>query len=282
MSGYFARLAQRTGLTAGTGVPTQTLAPTADLVEGDAQVEARPEPGVTAAAGWQSGASEAVPSAPPVRIADVAVAPERPLQQDAPRAEPAAFDAALEIEEPTVMKPLLMAQTPSARFPRQDRAASPSVLSPSAPSSSGEEMTEPFGVERTAAPLQVETEGGRVKMISAPSGAEMPRQESRFIETRPAGEVSTSRSPRVAGRFDEFGTPGERVEPLGVPAIAPSPHAGPRSTQRATDEVAVHIGAIQVEIYPLAAPPAAGSAQAQREVAGERSRFEPRRHYLRF
>jgi hypothetical protein len=120
-----------------------------------------------------------------------------------------------------------------------------------------------------------------------------PKIAAAPTETREAPHPSNAHaqatSLRSAPPAENFFEPADAPRATGeersvAPGHAPENSAPPARAQStpppAANDVAVHIGAIKVEIHP---PPRAAPPPAPRsENIPERPRFEPRRHYLRW
>lgn len=264
MSNYFTRLAARTGLHA----PKAARAPAADIAEQSVEIEAaHPAPLIARSAAPQTAAPRAAQRAPSGRAANeaagAAVAPRRPPVEG-------------------------IHSEPQPQRRAENRVA---AQAPAPPPGTEEEVTrgnvtgmtdEPQGTE--PAPARHEENTARVapKISPTPLGTmEAPRPSHARAQAIPQRSAPPPEKffepasvPRAAAE-NRFVAPGRAPEDSALAARSqPMP-------PRAANEVAVHIGAIKVEIHPP--PPAAAPAPAPRvENIPERPRFEPRRHYLRW
>jgi hypothetical protein len=285
MSGYFARLAERTGLG---GVPARP-ARAANIVEHGVEVEAPPA-GVVAVAGTPSGsllgsarADAAPPDANPLSMESTTIGPEGTREQ------PAASSAALATEKPPILEPWTLARTPSAEAPRSRENAPP--LPPAGPAAPGQERRGAAWPAPSSRVRAIDAEAQRREATDA--GLEAGEAESASIDVSfpaPRLKEHTSQSPSAAlpergsGPASVGRAPSHEDRPdsshLKAELALPRPQAKEKHKPVAQD-VSVHIGAIQIEIRPPVPPPSP-PAPARAEAARERPRFEPRRHYLRW
>lgn len=289
MSGYFRRLAQRTGLVAPAlnraGARRQAASSGSSLgLEQEPIVEA-PQPSSAPAAAHEHSRNEGKASA---READRAMpTPARRAQTAQSRtslrephsvptavaaALPAARDAAMPVHEPVELA------SPVEEHEELSASVIATTVTPrgldteSIASTAGQPQPAPSPLEhseqRLDAPTPADARAGPVRdrplqthvEISAPLRAQ-PDRVSIELEAR------TSLPPRFV------------TELLGRPVIAQSP------TLRAPTVIDVRIGTVAVEIHQAAPPPVAPSptpvlALAPRPAA-PRERFSPSRHYIR-
>jgi hypothetical protein len=279
MSGYFSRLAQRTGLQPGMAAPTDAAATAAEIVEEDVQVDA-PLAANIAPGASESSTPQASPSRPQFANPRILTATHTAAEEDAPR------------DDSPALHPPDAAENPSVNAARRRQTAPPSVITgdvPAVGSLQAKEFVEPA---RDTEPERVETEPPRANATGPGVKPERSRSESAFTGTPHSGrlrQAATTPATLPAPAWEKFdaGPAAERRPPREETTRAPdfktdpvSPRLLPASNGApAAHDVAVHIGAIQLEIHPPAAP---RPAPARPEVPRERPRFEPRRHYLRF
>ncbi len=277
MSGYFARLARRSGALPFAPRPSSSVQAAAGIVEQEnvLEVSASSPVGVDAPTRVPTPLSQrtanAAISAPaqstPVAVHTASSAPSV-VRADASAHASARMPGAGQGEPMTVPAPPTFNASPA-------HEASSRAANVAAPSSGPTQRAEPGTHENGAS-----TPAPRLDVIDdrrevVPPGAVAPRSEGRTNW----GERVPSRAPVVAHEVTSArpdARPGSETR-----AQAAAGRMTMESSRTATPNIDVHIGAVRLEIHgqPGPAPtPAAASAPARAE---ERPRFAPRRYYLR-
>jgi hypothetical protein len=287
MSGYFTRLAQRTGLQPNPARSTPASA--TGTIEQNVQVEARPAAANEAAGVPPAAFSEAGRSRTVLSDSTLLARKDGAIEKDVTREEPSLLGAARTTERSSIIKSS-PAPRPSSVQSLRSRESAPPLPSMEALAAPSEERVEPTEKGTLTQPMEIETERASTNTASERIGAEMVGVESALARETQRRSVSlTAKLAPAPDAGNELPAPGEHAalrEAMLDAAHSKTAPASPRpvtvsKARPAGHDIAVHIGAIQLEIHSTAQPPRAQPGPARQEAARESPRFEPRRHYLR-
>jgi hypothetical protein len=276
MSNYFTRLAARTGL----GAPKAAGGRAGDIAEQNVEIEAaHPAPVIARSAAPRESVAAPARAAPVVHK----TAGEAAIHNEYPAATRSTTVPGIDGEPPA-------RRQPEARAASLHAPEDPPLFDRAAASFAAEEATRGNVADATAAPRGAEPAPARHEENAARIAPQISATPRETIDApRPSRARAQANSLRSAPPAEKFFEPADAphaagkegsVAPGGAPENSAPPARGQSTPPPAANDVAVHIGAIKVEIHPpaRAAPPPA----PQSENIPERPRFEPRRHYLRW